>query len=84
MTIGKSWRDRVLRASAAKLPKGSDASLTRFPWLSPAKYRQFHTVTLQHAQASRANYRWNAEQAHDAVLFMTDAELYPGEAITSR
>lgn len=84
MTIGKSWRARVLRASAAKLPKGSDASPTRFPWLSPAKYEQFHTMTQQHAQTSRANDRWNAEQAHDAVLFMAGAELCPGEAITLR
>lgn len=61
-------------------PYKSQGKVVHRPWFSPEEYKQLYTTTREHAKASPAHHRWNAEQLHDYVLFLGNTGLRPDEA----
>jgi integrase len=62
-------------------PYRTQGKVVHRPWFSPAEYKQLYETTRAYAKApSKEQYRWNAEQVHDYVLFMANTGLRPDEA----
>jgi integrase len=62
-------------------PYRTQGKIVHRPWFSPAEYKQLYETTRAYAKApSKEQYRWNAEQVHDYVLFMANTGLRPDEA----
>ena len=51
------------------------------PWFSPEEYKQLYTASREWARnPPQPQYKWNAEQMHDYILFMGNTGLRPDEA----
>jgi integrase len=76
--IRHGWLDHLPDLSP---PYRKQAKVEHRAWFSPAEYKQLYQATRAYArEPARANFKWNAEQVHDYVLFMANTGLRPDEA----
>ncbi len=61
-------------------PYKTQGKIVHRPWFSPAEYKQLYEATRAYIKEIQPQYRWNAEQVHDFVLFMANTGLRPDEA----
>ncbi len=62
-------------------PYKTQGKVVHRPWFSPEEYRQLYTASREWARnPPQPQYRWNAEQMHDYILFMGNTGLRPDEA----
>lgn len=62
-------------------PYKTQGKVVHRPWFSPAEYKQLYEATREYAREPlQKQYKWNAEQVHDFVLFMANTGLRPDEA----
>lgn len=61
-------------------PYNTQGKVVHRPWFSPAEYKQLYEATRAYIKEIQPQYRWNAEQMHDYVLFMANTGLRPDEA----
>jgi integrase len=62
-------------------PYKSRGKITHRPWFSPEEYKQLYEAARAYAKEPfHLNYKWNAEQVYDFVLFMANTGLRPDEA----
>lgn len=62
-------------------PYKTQGKVVHRPWFSPAEYKQLYEATREYARnPTQPQYKWNAEQVHDFVLFMANTGLRPDEA----
>lgn len=62
-------------------PYKTQGKIVHRPWFSPAEYKQLYEATRAYSKApAQKQYKWNAEQVHDYVLFMANTGLRPDEA----
>lgn len=62
-------------------PYKTQGKIVHRPWFSPEEYRQLYTASRDWARnPPQPQYRWNAEQMHDYILFMGNTGLRPDEA----
>ncbi|TWB15547.1 hypothetical protein FBZ89_114141 [Nitrospirillum amazonense] len=72
------WLEHLPNLSA---PYKSQAKRTHRPWFSPEEYKQLYEAARKYAREEVVeNYRWNAEQVYDFILFMANTGLRPDEA----
>lgn len=76
--IRHSWLSHLPDLSP---PYKTQGKIVHRPWFSPAEYKQLYEATRAYAKApAQKQYKWNAEQVHDYVLFMANTGLRPDEA----
>lgn len=86
VTLRLVLKDAVRRGTLSHLPDLSmpyrkQGKVEHRPWFSPEEYKQLYTATRAYAaEPFHDTYKWNAEQLHDYVLFMTNTGLRPDEA----
>jgi integrase len=62
-------------------PYRTQGKVVHRPWFSPAEYKQLYEATREYAQKPfHGQFKWNAEQLHDFVLFLASTGLRPDEA----
>jgi integrase len=62
-------------------PYRTQGKIVHRPWFSPEEYKQLFEATRAYASApAKEQFKWNAEQVHDYVLFMANTGLRPDEA----
>ncbi len=62
-------------------PYKTQGKVVHRPWFSPEEYKQLYTASRNWARnPPQPQYRWNAEQMHDYILFMGNTGLRPDEA----
>ncbi len=62
-------------------PYKTQGKVVHRPWFSPEEYKQLYTASRDWARnPPQPQYRWNAEQMHDYILFMGNTGLRPDEA----
>jgi integrase len=62
-------------------PYRTQGKIVHRPWFSPEEYKQLYEATRANANApAKEQFKWNAEQLHDYVLFMANTGLRPDEA----
>ncbi|HTQ70060.1 MAG TPA: site-specific integrase [Acidocella sp.] len=62
-------------------PYKTQGKIVHRPWFSPEEYKQLYTASREWARnPPQPQYRWNAEQMHDYILFMGNTGLRPDEA----
>ncbi|MCC5982618.1 MAG: phage integrase SAM-like domain-containing protein [Oceanicaulis sp.] len=62
------------------VPYKTSGKITHRAWFSPEEYKQLYQATRRRAQRdNRPQWRHNAEQLHDYVLFMANTGLRPDE-----
>jgi integrase len=62
-------------------PYKTQGKVVHRPWFSPAEYKQLYEATREYARESaKKQFKWNAEQVHDYVLFLANTGLRPDEA----
>ena len=62
-------------------PYKTQGKIVHRPWFSPEEYKQLYTASRDWARnPPQPQYRWNAEQMHDYILFMGNTGLRPDEA----
>lgn len=62
-------------------PYNTAAKVSHRAWFSHKEYKQLYTATRHRARKpKRPQYKWEAEQLHDFVLFMANTGLRPDEA----
>lgn len=62
-------------------PYNTAAKVSHRAWFSHKEYKQLYTATRNRARKpKRPQYKWEAEQLHDFVLFMANTGLRPDEA----
>ena len=75
--IRHGWLDHLPDLSP---PYRTQGKIVHRPWFSPVEYKQLYEGTRDYAQNALPQFRWNAEQVHDFVLFMANTGLRPDEA----
>ena len=62
-------------------PYKTQGKIVHRPWFSPEEYKQLYTASREWARnPPQPQYKWNAEQMHDYILFMGNTGLRPDEA----
>lgn len=61
-------------------PYRTQGKIVHRPWFSPEEYKQLYKATREHSEKALKQFKWNAEQVHDYVLFMANTGLRPDEA----
>ncbi|MDE8344514.1 MAG: site-specific integrase, partial [Acidocella sp.] len=62
-------------------PYKTQGKVVHRPWFSPEEYRQLYGASREWARnPPQPQYKWNAEQMHDYILFMGNTGLRPDEA----
>lgn len=62
-------------------PYKSSGKITHRGWFSPEEYKKLYTATRERAKnPPKPRWRWECEQLHDYVLFLTNTGLRPDEA----
>jgi integrase len=62
-------------------PYNTQGKVVHRPWFSPEEYKKLYATSREHARNTpQPQYRWNAEQLHDYILFMGNTGLRPDEA----
>jgi len=62
-------------------PYKTQGKIVHRPWFSPEEYKQLYTASREWARnPPQTQYKWNAEQMHDYILFMGNTGLRPDEA----
>jgi integrase len=62
-------------------PYKTQGKIVHRPWFSLEEYKQLYKATGEYARKpGKEQYRWNAEQVHDYVLFLGNTGLRPDEA----
>ncbi len=63
-------------------PYRGSGKVSHRAWFSPAEYKQLYEATRRRAnKPMRKRYKWESQQLHDFVLFMTNTGLRPDEAM---
>ena len=76
--IRHGWLTHLPKLSA---PYKTQGKVVHRPWFSPEEYRQLYGASREWARnPPQPQYRWNAEQMHDYILFMGNTGLRPDEA----
>lgn len=76
--IRHGWLSHLPKLSA---PYKTQGKVVHRPWFSPEEYKQLYTASREWARnPPQPQYRWNAEQMHDYILFMGNTGLRPDEA----
>ncbi len=75
--IRHGWLDTLPDLSA---PYKTQGKVSHRAWFSPNEYKQLYTATRENIKKAQKNFKWNAEQLHDFVLFMANTGLRPDEA----
>ena len=62
-------------------PYRASPKISHRAWFSPEEYRQLYEATRRRARHPKSpRYKWESEQLHDFVLFMSNTGLRPDEA----
>jgi len=62
-------------------PYNTQGKVVHRPWFSPEEYKKLYATSREHARnPPQPQYKWNAEQLHDYILFMGNTGLRPDEA----
>src|ERR1700688_2903100 len=63
-------------------PYKMQGKIVHRPWFSPEQYKKLYNATREYARRpAKEQFRWNAEQVHDYVLFMANTGLRRDEAM---
>jgi integrase len=61
-------------------PYESETKIIHRPWFSPEEYKLLYEASRENARnPGQPQYKWNAEQLHDLILFMGNTGLRPDE-----
>jgi integrase len=72
------WLDRLPDLSE---PYRASGKISHRGWFSPEEYKQLYEATRRRARTpKKTRFKWESEQLHDYVLFMTNTGLRPDEA----
>ena len=62
-------------------PYKSSGKITHRAWFTPEEYKQLYTATRKRAaDPPKPRWKWECEQLHDFVLFVTNSGVRPDEA----
>jgi hypothetical protein len=74
----KEWRKDIPDMST---PYKSSGKITHRAWFTPDEYKQLYTATRKRAaDPPKPRWKWECEQLHDFVLFVTNSGVRPDEA----